>query len=413
RPHAGPARAPQGPQAQQVPPPAPPQLAATVNGRDITEDEATRWAWTQLGRKILEGVIDDVLVRQAAAAAKITVTDAEVTARVASLAKQAGGTAKVIAERGVAGLDALRAQIRYELLLQKLVDRAGKVDEAKARAYYAAHRDDYITPTRLHLFEIVTEKDETAYQSRRRVAAGEAFAKIAGEVSQAPSAEKGGDLGWVTLDEINPPALRPIAATLTVGQVSMPILAEGKFYILMVADKKEGQVKSFEDVRDEIITKLREESGATPESVLLSLRRAAAIKIHAEPYKYLEEEYARLKQIGVVVAGKKLELAHPPVILPSGHMIVPAKPVFRALGCRVQWVAKTKTLVLSTKDKSVRIIVGSDKAQAKEGPVALGEKAQLREGTVWVPPRPVAQALGFEVRWNAQRYQLELGTPKE
>lgn len=396
-----------------IPPPPPPQLAATVNGRDITEDEATRLAWTQMGRAILERAIDGVLVRQAASRAGLSATEAEVSARLTALASKAGGTGKLVAARGVAGVEALRSQLAHEILLEKLVDAAGKVSDEKARQYYDEHRADYTTPTRVHLFEIVAAEAETAYQSRRRIADGEAFGVVAREVSSAPSREQGGDLGWVVLDEIAAPALRSIVATLTVGEVSTPVLVDGAFHILMVTEKQPGEVKSYEAVKEEIVGKLREESGASAESVLVSLRRAAKIEVHAEPYKYLEEEYARLSQIKVVANGKTLDLPKAPVILPSGRMIVPAKEVFRGLGCRITWVSSTKTLVIATKEKSVRVAIGSDTAQVDGQSVALGEKTQLREGIVWVAPRPVAEALGFKVGWDPTSYELTIAVPAE
>jgi len=379
----------------------------------MTEDETTRFAWTQMGRSILERAIDGVLVRQAASAAGISATDAEVSARLSALAAKAGNTDKLIAARGVAGLQALRSQLAHEVLLEKLVDAAGKVSDEKARQYYDSHKPDYTTPTRVHLLEIVADEAETAYQSRRRIADGEAFGAVAREVSSAPSAEKGGDLGWVALDDVASPALRSIVATLTVGEVSTPVLVDGAFHILMVTEKQAGEVKSYEAAKDEIVAKLRQESGASAESVLVSLRRAAKIKVHAEPYRYLEDEYARLSQIKVVANGKTLGLPKPPVILPSGRMIVPAKEVFRGLGCRIQWVPSTKTLVIATKDKSVRVAVGSDSAQADGQSLPLGEKTQLRDGIVWVAPRPIAEALGFKVAWDATNYELTIAAPGE
>ncbi len=393
------------------PPPSPP--AAVVNGRVVTEEEATRFAWTQMGRQILEGVIDQILIRQAANAAGLKVSSEEVTKRIASLAIEAGNTEKLIAQRGVAGLAALRTQIETEILLEKLVENASKVTEEEARVYYEAHLAEYSTPTQIHLFEIVTQEAETAYQSRRRIASGEAFGTVAKETSAAASAANGGDLGWVTLEQVEPPALRPVVATLTVGEVSTPILANGKFYIVMVSEKKAGETKSYESVRDEILAKLRAEKGASKENVLMSLRRRAKISIAAEPYRYLAAEYAQLGQVKVVADGKPVTLSKPPIIVPPGRVIAPVAEVFRALGCRVQWVARTKTLVVGTEEKSVRLTVGSDKGELETGSLPLDGKVELRDGVVWAAPRPIAEALGFKLRWDPWSYTLEFSKPAE
>lgn len=402
-----------GQQQQATTPTPPPPLAVRVNGREATEQEVTRFAWTHMGRTILERFIDDLLVRQAAARAGITVSPQEIAARITELAKKAGGTDKLIADRGVAGMEALRVQVKTEILLDKLVEAASKVTEQQARDYYNAHQADFTTPTRIHLMEIVTDKDETAYQSRRRIANGEAFSDVAKEVSIAETAEKGGDAGWMSLDELPVPALRPIVATLKVGEVSTPVLVGGKFYILMVADKEPGGVKPFEEVKDQIIAQLRSQRGATREGVLQSLRRRANIQILAEPFKYLEKAYEELRAIRVVANGKPVKLATAPQILPSGRMIVPAKAVFAAAGCEVRWIGRTKTLIIRRGGKAVRLVVGSNEARADGQPVALGEPVQLRAGQVWVTPRPVGVALGLEVKWEPVTYTLKVSAPSE
>jgi parvulin-like peptidyl-prolyl isomerase len=392
------------------PPPASPPVLR-INQQEITQDEVTRFAWTRLGKRVLQELVDEVLVQRAAAARGLRVTPAEVEGRLQELATQAGGLQRLVAQRGVAGPEALRAQVTTELLLKKLVEAAAQVTDAEAREYYTTHQMQFTTPTRLHLYEIVTDNVETAYQARRRISSGESFAQVAAALSTAPSAQKGGDLGWVTLDELPSPVLRRAAATLKMGEVSMPIPVDTKYYILMIDDTKPGEVKPFEEVKKDIVASLQAQRGATPQGVLMSLRRAAKIEVLVPPYKYLEQEYADLSRIKVAVNGQPLSLHEPPLRLPSGHFLIPAQPIFTALGCRLQWVPADKTLIITRGKTTVRLRLGSTQAEADGKPLSLPDPVQLRAGSLWLPARGVPEALGCTVRWLPVEYTLEFSAP--
>lgn len=393
------------------PPPPPPKPAFRVNQREVSEEEVMRFAWTRMGKLAIRDLADEILIRQAAAARGIKLAPGEVDARLKELAELAGGEQALVAKRGVAGVSALRQQIETELLLAKLVEAQGRVTDAEAREYYQAHRGSFTEPTRLHLFEIVTDEAEAAYQARSRVASGEAFTAVAREVSRAPSAAQGGDLGWLTLDDIGNPVLRSVAATLKTGEVSTPVLVEDSYYIYFLAEVKPGTTKSFEEVRDEVIDAVRLQRGATPEGVLNALRRKATIVVLAEPFKYVEAEYAELKHIKITVDGERVNLRPAPLVLPTGRMIVPAKPFLAALGCHVQWRPATKTMVITRGKKSVQVSVGSNAALADGRPVTLDQVPETREGITWIAPRQIAELLGFRVNWDATNYTLLVTSP--
>lgn len=407
---------PVGPVAAQTtalapPAPPPPKPAFRLNGREVSEEEVMRFAWTRMGKAAIRDLADEILIRQAAAARGLRVTPAELDERLKELAAAVGGEQALVARRGVAGIPALRQEIETELLLGKLVEAQGRVTDAEAREYYEAHRATFTTPARLHLFEIVTREAEAAYQARSRVAAGEAFTTVAQQVSSSASASRGGDLGWVTLDDIDNPVLRSVAATLKPGEVSTPVLVEGKYYIYLLREVQPGQTKPFEEVKDEVVQALRAQRGATPEGVLNSLRRKAKLVVVAAPFKYIEAEYEELRQIKVVFEGRRLDVKPAPVLLPGGRLIVPAKALFTALGCHVQWRAATKTMVVSRGKRSVQVSLGSNAAIADGRPVTLTSAPEMRDGLIWIAPRQVAELLGFRVNWDAANYTLVVTSP--
>ncbi|MCX7598086.1 MAG: stalk domain-containing protein [Armatimonadetes bacterium] len=382
-----------------------------MNQREVSEEEVMRFAWARMGKAAIRDLADEILVRQAAAARGIKVTPAEVDARVKELAELAGGEQELVARRGVAGVPALRQQIETEMLLAKLVEAQGRVTDAEAREYYEAHKSRFTEPTRLHLYEIVTEEAEAAYRARGRLAAGEAFTAVAREVSLAASAAQGGDLGWLALTDIAHPVLRSVAATLKTGEVSTPVLVENNYYIYFLSEVRPGRTKSFEEVKDEVVEALRAQRGATPEGVLNALRRRATLVVLAAPFKYIEAEYEELKQIKVAVDGERVSLRPAPVMLPTGRLIVPAKPFFVALGCHVQWRAPTKAMVITRGKKVVQVSVGSNAALVDGRPVTLAQPPETRDGLTWVTPRQVAELLGFKVNWDPASYTLVVTSP--
>ena len=93
-----------------------------------------------------------------------------------------------------------------------LADLAAKVsvDDAKLNAYYEEQKtkspEHYVQPEQRHvrhiLLQVADPKDDAAVKAKaeeilKRARAGEDFGKLAQQFSQDPgSAQKGGDLGW-------------------------------------------------------------------------------------------------------------------------------------------------------------------------------------------------------------------------
>jgi Copper amine oxidase N-terminal domain len=94
----------------------------------------------------------------------------------------------------------------------------------------------------------------------------------------------------------------------------------------------------------------------------------------------------------------------------AGHLMAPGKDLFTApgLGCRVEWVAATRTMVVRRGEVAVRVKVGSNVALADGQKVALGAKTMMRDGAVYVAPRAIAEKLGLRVTWDPGSYMLSI-----
>ncbi|MBI2188618.1 MAG: peptidyl-prolyl cis-trans isomerase [Acidobacteria bacterium] len=177
-----------------------------------------------------------------------------------------------------------RQMLASESQRRDVVDKIS-VTEAEARAYYDAHRTEFTTPSEVTLREIlievpVTEKginvaqdDEAkaeAEEVRKRLLAGEPFPRLAAEFSDAPSKANGGLIGPIREGELAD-ALQQQLAKLKVGELTTVIRTTRGYQILKLESRTETRIRSFEDARADISTRVGNE------------------KMAAERLKYLEK----------------------------------------------------------------------------------------------------------------------------
>lgn len=92
--------------------------------------------------------------------------------------------------------------------------------------------------------------------ARARITGGEDFRKVAREMSQHDSSVRGGEIGWVggTVGSETDPAVDAALDGLEVGEVSAPIEGSRALYLVLVKDRREGDV-----AEDKALLELAEE----------------------------------------------------------------------------------------------------------------------------------------------------------
>jgi peptidyl-prolyl cis-trans isomerase D len=151
-----------------------------------------------------------------------------------------------------------------ELVLEDLLPRI-EVNEEELEQYYQQNLFDYRADEErqaAHILFESTEQDETiaakAEEVLAKIQAGEDFAELAKTFSSDTfSAENGGDLGWFG-KSIMDPAFEDAAFSLAnKGDVSAVIKSEFGYHIIKLTDIKSEQVSAFEDVKQEIMNKVK------------------------------------------------------------------------------------------------------------------------------------------------------------
>jgi peptidyl-prolyl cis-trans isomerase D len=148
-----------------------------------------------------------------------------------------------------------------------LNDLAAQVplDEAKLRAYYEDQKQKtpelFVQPEKRHLRHILLQvgdpKEDAAVKAKaealaQRAKAGEDFAKLAQANSQDPgSASKGGDLGWEERKRWEP-AFADAAFSMKEGEISAPIKTKFGYHIIQVEGIQPASSKTFEQARTEL-----------------------------------------------------------------------------------------------------------------------------------------------------------------
>src|SRR4029078_8310719 len=85
----------------------------------------------------------------------------------------------------------------YLLVDQSKLEQSIAPTDAELRDYYGEHQQEYVQPEQVRARHILVKSEAEAAAAKKRLAAGEDFAKVAAAMStDASNAKSGGDLGW-------------------------------------------------------------------------------------------------------------------------------------------------------------------------------------------------------------------------
>ncbi|MDB2541715.1 peptidylprolyl isomerase, partial [Alphaproteobacteria bacterium] len=117
-----------------------------------------------------------------------------------------------------------------------------EIDEQYEKAVKAVNQTRYlVSEILLNLDNFSTEEQvrQLSDEIVKQLQAGVAFPAIARQFSIAPTAAQGGQLGWISADQLNP-RLSQVVRQLQPGQISAPVPTTGGIYILALVDKRAG-----------------------------------------------------------------------------------------------------------------------------------------------------------------------------
>lgn len=214
-------------------------VVAVVNGEFITRAEFdAALAQSQLGglaaddealrATVLDLLIEQNLIEQAAQAANIHVSEAQIEAEIQAL-------------RGEITDDAAWQEWLAQNNMSESVLRASLYDNlitTQMRDYVTQDISDTVLQVRAR--HIVVESQSDAQHVLDRLRAGEDFAALALAYSKdVTTRENGGDLGWFLDGELLEQELTQVAFALEPGQVAGPVVTRLGYHIVQTLEKEE------------------------------------------------------------------------------------------------------------------------------------------------------------------------------
>ncbi len=202
----------------------------------------------------LRDLVDERLQIDEAAKFEISVAGDSIDRRITDMAGRnemsVDQLAQNLARNGVS-IGTLRSQVEAEIAWQRLI--AGmygsrvrvsdaEIEETQERIALNAQRPQYEmseiflpadTPQEFN------EMEQGAMRLLEQMQQRAPFPLVARQFSQAPSAAAGGDLGWISANELAP-ELRSVAERLQPGQVSLPVRTSTGVYIIAMRNRREG-----------------------------------------------------------------------------------------------------------------------------------------------------------------------------
>lgn len=111
------------------------------------------------------------------------------------------------------------------------------------------------------------------------------------------------------------------------------------------------------------------------------------------------ESSAKAKEIYVFMDGKQVLFTNPPVVT-KGTTQIEFRPVFEALGMTVQWNAKNKKIIGTKKGLKIEMTLNNRTALLNGKRVQMPMAPSIKNGRTLVPLRFVGEASGKKVAWN-------------
>ncbi|MFH1945995.1 MAG: SurA N-terminal domain-containing protein [Acidobacteriota bacterium] len=187
--------------------------------------------------------------------------------------------------------DQFRKQLEEDMLRQALVysevDRIIVIDDSDYVDYYKKHPEEFVEPAVYQIRAIyisggtLSEEELNSKKSEidARLAAGEVFATVAGEMTEGPGKENGGDLGTLKSGEMAK-ELEDAVRDLEAGQTAAWLEFREGWWRLYLEEITPNQLKSFEDSRQAIEQKLMaQQRDIKLEEYMIKLKERSYIKI--------------------------------------------------------------------------------------------------------------------------------------
>jgi parvulin-like peptidyl-prolyl isomerase len=274
-------------------------MALRQRGIQPTDDEALKKAIEELTPQLLVDTIDEMLLIQRGKELGYKMTDEDfnrVVTRIRTDNKLDSDEAfqAALKQEGMSIAD-LRVSLEKQMIVSRVqqnevMSKIG-ITEEEARAYHAAHIDEFTQKGEVTIREIlvgVPRSDKglnmnlddqaraKAEDARRRVMSGEAFEQVAAEASTSGSRANGGLVGPLNPAELTP-AFQELLKGMKPGDVSEVTRTPAGYQIVKLETQTPDKVLTPEEARDKIADAIWEQKRQVEYKKYMEKQRAQAI----------------------------------------------------------------------------------------------------------------------------------------
>jgi len=238
-------------------------IAGQMGGRDKVPDQQ------ELVQMATQRVVEQKLLSQEAGRNGIQPNEPRVAQMIQAIEQQAGGREALDASLAQMGsnheqvMEMIREMDLVRSLIEQKISPSIQVSDEEVASFYAENQEMFKNDAQIHARHIITAATEDAdaatvaaaaakaEKARERAIAGEDFAELAREMSEGPSAPKGGDLGFFTRDQMVP-AFADTAFALEPGQISEVVRSPFGFHVIKVEEKRPAGTLPLDEVSDDL-----------------------------------------------------------------------------------------------------------------------------------------------------------------
>jgi peptidyl-prolyl cis-trans isomerase C len=161
-------------------------------------------------------------------------------------------------------LENTKKDLAIRVWMDKIYQRT-LISDSEANKYYQEHKDMFKVPEQLHARHILVKSEKEAKEiidalkGLKGDKLKEKFIELAKTKSTGPSGPKGGDLGYFGKGQMVK-EFQDAAFALTKGEITTaPVKTQFGYHVIFVEDKKPAGVAPFEQVKQSIMARMRQE----------------------------------------------------------------------------------------------------------------------------------------------------------
>ncbi len=263
------------------------------------DEAALRQALADITPGVIVDAVDELLILQRGKELGYTLGNDQFNDIVANIKKEnkledEAQFQAALKQEGLTMAD-LRKQLEKTMIVQRVqqteVGAKLQVTDAELKMYYEANKESFTTKPQLTLRELLVsvptsdrgvnvgleeEARAKADDIRKRLLAGEPFARLAADLSDSPSKANGGLIGPVTPDVLAP-ELQAAIEGLKPGDLTPVLRTTRGFQVLKIETLEAATIKPFDQSRNEIADRIANEKRRGEYSKFLEKLRGQAI----------------------------------------------------------------------------------------------------------------------------------------